>query len=106
MQLYISWSSVPELADLSKRRRKEAWRYAFPRVLFRPLSLLLLLGLGVTVPAVTDLVTATTESHWWGAIVGLPLAGTLGLLYGSFLMHQARPHFRRFLSNTPEEPAA
>ena len=97
------------LLDLSRAdQRKRAWCHAFPRVAFRPISLLVLLAGSTLVSVIAELAHAGLGSRLWSAALALPVAGGFGLLYGSFLMHRARPHLAAFLRRQaePGEPAA
>jgi len=98
VRLYLTWSSIPELADLPKDRRMRTWRHAFPRALFHPISLLVCVAGSFAFGEFTDWLVVFTGSRWWAALIGVPLAGMLGLLYSSFVTHRARPSMAAFLA--------
>jgi hypothetical protein len=108
VRLYLTWSSVPELASLPKDRRRQAWRYALPKALFHPTSLLVLVAASLVMSVIGDFVRGTSGSRLWDLVIALPFLATVGVLYGSFLTHRARPHLARFLAQPPDPrtPAA
>jgi hypothetical protein len=104
VRLYLTWSSIPELAALPKAEGLRAWRHAFPRALFHPVSLLVLVAGSFAMSQFSALLVSLTQSHWLAAAIGMPCAGVLGLLYGSFITYRARPLIAAFLRREQEHP--
>ena len=91
-------ASIPELTGLTREQRKRAWRYAFPRAVLHVVPLALLTCMGVSLALIQHLVRNATNSHLWSGAVSLIVAGVSGGVFGAYLAHRSRPHFRAFIS--------
>ena len=98
MRLYLTRSSIPEMTGLSRPEQRRAWRYAARRIWFRPvplggfvLMIILYISLGHW--------GADTFRLFWALAIVCPIAGIVGLVYGSILAHCGRPYLREYLNS-------